>query len=186
MSILGYRAPSGEVRRWTLKEVVQGKPLHHPSHAMFVHFPVAFYVGALGFDVLSRAGRFAAAPLAATWLLIGAFVGSVFAVPTGLVDWWGMVPGSRKRRRATLHMWFQLATLALFIVDFAVRWSDRRMPEASWGWIALEVVAVTVLVVGQWLGGSLVYGMGMRISTGGYREPDERERDRERSTRPAT
>ncbi|HSL67396.1 MAG TPA: DUF2231 domain-containing protein [Actinomycetota bacterium] len=71
--------------RWTLKDVVQGKPLHHPSHPMFVHFPVAFCFGALGLDVLSRLGRFPAAPLAATWLLIEAFAGTVFAALTGLV-----------------------------------------------------------------------------------------------------
>ena len=104
--------------RWTLKDVVQGKPLHHPSHPMFVHFPVAFYFGALGLDVLSRLGRFPAAPLAATWLLIGAFAGTVFAALTGLVDWWGMVPGSRKRRWATWHMLLQLTTLGIFLVDF--------------------------------------------------------------------
>ncbi|MGZ4105142.1 MAG: DUF2231 domain-containing protein, partial [Actinomycetota bacterium] len=95
MSLLRYTGPSGEQRPWTLKEIVQGKPLGHPSHAMFVHFPVAFYIGALGLDVVSRIGHFPSAPLAATWLILGAFAGSLFAVPTGLVDWWGMKPGSR-------------------------------------------------------------------------------------------
>lgn len=158
--------------RWTLKDVVQGKPLGHPSHPMFVHFPVAFYVGALGLDVLSRVGRFPAAPLAATWLLIGAFAGTVFAVTTGLVDWWGMVPGSKKRRWATRHMLLQLTTLAIFLVDFAVRWPDRHQPEADPLWITLEAVGVAVLVVAQWFGGVLVYGMGMRVSTAEHREPD--------------
>lgn len=157
---------------WTLKDVVQGKPLGHPSHPMFVHFPVAFYVGALGLDVLSRVGRFPAAPLAATWLLIGAFAGSVFAVTTGLVDWWGMVPGSKKRRWATRHMLLQLTTLAIFLVDFAVRWPDRHQPEADPLWITLEAVGVAVLVVAQWFGGVLVYGMGMRVSTAEHREPE--------------
>lgn len=158
--------------RWTLKEVVQGKPLGHPSHPMFVHFPVAFYVGALGLDVLSRLGRFPAAPLAATWLLIGAFAGTVFAVTTGLVDWWGMVPGSKKRRWATKHMLLQLTTFAIFLVDFAVRWPDRHRAEADPLWIVLEAAGVAVLVVAQWFGGVLVYGMGMRVSTAQHREPD--------------
>ncbi len=151
--------------RWTLKDVVQGKPLHHPSHPMFVHFPVAFYFGALGLDVLSRLGGFPAAPLAATWLLIGAFAGTVFAALTGLVDWWGMVPGSRKRRWATWHMLLQLTTLGIFLVDFAIRWADRHQPEADSLWIGLEAVGVCVLGVAQWVGGVLVYRMGMRVST---------------------
>jgi uncharacterized membrane protein len=154
-----------------LKELVQGAPLHHPSHPMFVHFPVAFYIGCLGLDVLSRVGAFPAAPLAGTWLLIGAFAGTILAATTGLVDWWGMVPGSRKRRWATWHMVLQLTTLAVFLVDFAVRWPDRHRPEAQALWIALDVVGVGVLVVAQWFGGALVYRMGMRVSTGSTR-PD--------------
>lgn len=170
MSLLRYRSPTGEVRPWRLKEIAQGKPLGHPSHAMFIHFPVAFYVGALGFDVLSRLGRFPAAPVAATWLIIGAFAGSVFAVATGLLDWWGMVPGSRKRRWATRHMLVQFAAAAIFVVDLLARWGRRHQPEADALWIVLEVLGVAVLLVGQWMGGVLVYEMGMRVSTGVRRE----------------
>jgi uncharacterized membrane protein len=159
------RAPEG--RRWRLKELIQGKPLGHPSHAMVVHFPVAFYIGALGFDVVSRIGSFPGAPLAATWLILAAFAGSALAVPTGLVDWWGMVRGSRKRRWATRHMLLQLGTAAIFVVNLVVRWPDRSQAEADVLWIVLGAIGVAVLTVGQWFGGVLVYEMGMRVSTGG-------------------
>lgn len=160
-------SPSGPARhRWTLREWVQGKPFGHPTHAMFIHFPVAFYVGALGLDVLSRLGRFPSAPLAATWLLMGAFAGTVFAAATGLLDWWGMVPGSRKRRWATRHMLLQLAALGVFLTDAFVRWSGRGRAQAGVAWIMIEVAGVCVLLVGQWFGGVLVYRMAMRVSTG--------------------
>jgi len=157
--------PAGS-HRWTVRDWLQGKPLGHPTHAMFIHFPVAFYVGALALDVLSRLGRFPSAPLAATWLLIGAFAGTALAVPTGLLDWLGMVPGSRKRRWATRHMLAQLVAAAVFVIDAALRWSGRARARASLAWIGLEAVGVVVLLVGQWLGGVLVYRLGMRVSTG--------------------
>ncbi|MGH2768440.1 MAG: DUF2231 domain-containing protein, partial [Actinomycetota bacterium] len=153
MSLLKYRAPTGEERPWRLKEMLQGKPLGHPSHPMFVHFPVAFYIGALGFDLLSLAGRFPEAPVAATWLIIAAFIGSFFAVVTGLVDWTGMVPGSRKRRVATRHMLFQFGAAATFALALAFRWPARHSSTARLSWIALEALGVVVLSVGQWLGG---------------------------------
>lgn len=165
MSLLRHRSPQGEERRWTLREVVQGKPLGHPSHAMFVHFPVAFWIGALGFDLLSVAGRFPEAPLLATWLLAGGLVGFVPAAVTGLVDWWGMAPGSRKRRVATRHMLFQTAAAALLALDLAMRWAERRGPRAEPAWIALDIAGAALLLAGQWLGGVLVYRMGMRVST---------------------
>ncbi len=173
MSLLRTRDPDGRERPWRLREVVQGKPLGHPSHPMFVHFPAAFYLGALALDLLSRAGRFPAAPPAATWLLIGALAGAALASLTGLVDWWGMVPGSPKRRAATRHALLQAGALALFGAALALRWGDRHHPEAGLLWILVEAVGAAVFLVGQWFGGLLVYRMGMRVSTASGRgEPD--------------
>lgn len=166
MSLLKTRDATGEERFWTLKEVVQGKPLGHASHPMFIHFPVAFYIGVLVFDLMSRFGDFPEAPVAATWLIIGAFIGSVFAVTTGLVDWWGMVPGSKKRRWATTHMLLQLAAFSVFAINLVVRWPDRYATEAETLWIALGAIGVGFLMVGQWMGGILVYRMGMRVGSG--------------------
>src|SRR5438477_14781 len=130
MGLFYTETPSGERRRWTLKEFVQGRPIGHPSHVMFVHFPVALYIGALGLDLVSRIGHFPTAPLAATWLIFGAFAGSLFAVPTGLVDWWGMKPGSRTRKIANKHLLLQLTTAGIFVVDAVVRWGGRTDPRA--------------------------------------------------------
>jgi len=157
------RAPDG--RRWTLKETIQGKPLGAPSHAMLIHFPVAFYIGAFAFDIMSKIGHFESAPLMATWLILGAFVVTVAAVTTGLIDYFGMVPGSTKKKWATRHLIFQLIAFAFFAVNFAVRWSDRYLNEAKPLWIVLGAVGVVFLSIGQWLGGVLVYELGMRVST---------------------
>jgi uncharacterized membrane protein len=92
---LRYRSASGEERGWTFKEIVQGKPLGHPSHALFVHFP-AYYIAVLAFDLLTRLQPNDGLVFAATALIIGAFIASVGAVSTGLIDWIGMIPGSRK------------------------------------------------------------------------------------------
>lgn len=163
---LRYRSASGEERGWTLREIVQGKPLGHPSHALFVHFPVAFYVAVLAFDLMTRLRPNAGLVFAATALIIGAFIASVGAVSTGLVDWFGMVRGSRKRRWATWHMVLQLGTFAFFLTSLALRWPHRHEPRAAITWIAIEVVGTAVLLVGQWFGGVLVYEMGMRVRTG--------------------
>jgi uncharacterized membrane protein len=163
---LRYRSASGDERAWTLKEIVQGKPLGHPSHALFVHFPVAYYIAVLAFDLLTRLQPNAGLVFAATALIIGAFIASVGAVSTGLIDWIGMVPGSRKRRWATRHMLLQLGTFAFFLASLALRWPDRHEPRAAITWIVIEAVGVAVLLVGQWFGGVLVYEMGMRVRTG--------------------
>ena len=163
---LKYRSPSGEERPWTLREIVQGQPLGHPSHAMFVHFPVAFYVGVLSLDILTRIHENSGLVYAATLLIIGAFMASVFAVTTGLVDYFQMIPGSRKRKVATQHLLLQVSTFTLFALALILRWPDRTDPRAHVVWILVEGLAVILLLMGQYLGGRLVYEMAMRVRTG--------------------
>lgn len=167
MGLLKTTDEQGIERRWTLKEVVQGRPLGHPSHPMFVHFPVAFYLAVVVFDVMSRLTPTPGLVLAGTYLIVGAALASVILVITGLVDWWGMVPGSAKRRIATRHMILQFITFGFFATILVLRWPERDALEAETTWIVLGVIGYLVLVVGQWLGGVLVYQKGMRVSTGG-------------------
>ena len=160
---LKHRTPLGETRAWTLKEIVQGKPLDRPTHPMVVHFPIAFYTGALAFDVLSRLGHFPSAPLAATWLILGAFAGTALAVPTGLVDRSIMRPGTQARIVATRHMLIQFSAAAVFVVNAVARWSNRHTARSSLLWIVLDVGGVLLVSIGADLGGRLVYKMRFRV-----------------------
>lgn len=151
------------VGRWTLKGIVQGTAFGHPTHPMLVHFPTALYPGALALDVLSRITGDAAYTKAAT-LLIG--IGVAFAVGaagTGLVDWAGMVPGSTKRRRATVHMLVQAAAQAVAVGAFFAHYASRD-EVATVAAIVLVSAAIGVMIAGNWLGGLLVYRYGMRVS----------------------
>lgn len=156
-----------EGRGWTLKEWIQGRPLGHPSHPLFIHFPIAFYLAVLVFDVMTRIEPNPGLVQAGTYLLIGAALATLAAALTGLIDWWGMVPGSSKRRIATRHMLFQLTAAAFFLTTLAIRFGDRFQPQADMLWIVLEVIGYLVIIVGQYLGGVLVYEKAMRVSTGG-------------------
>jgi uncharacterized membrane protein len=161
---LRYRSPSGETRMWSLVEIAQGKPLDRPIHPMLVHFPIAFTYGALGLDVLSRLGRFPAAPIAATWLLVGAILGYAGAALVGFADRSGMEPGVKIRRIATRHALVQIAAAILVVVNLAVRWSDRHADESEVLWIVLGAVAAVVVGIGADIGGRMVYAMGWRPS----------------------
>jgi uncharacterized membrane protein len=163
---LKYRSPSGETRPWTLKEIIQGKPVDRPTHPMVIHFPIAFWIGALCIDVISRPWRFPSAPLMATWLILGGLIGFVAASTTGLVDRSVMRPGSRIRALATRHMLVQYTATAIFVVDLALRWSDRHAARSSFVWIALDLIGVLTVMVGADLGGQMVFKMGYRVGPG--------------------
>jgi uncharacterized membrane protein len=162
MGLLRYRTASGELRFWTLKEIVQGKSIDRVTHPVFVIFPIALYSGALLLDVLSRFGL-SGAPLAATYAVLGAVVGALLSILTGLVDRSTMRPGSRIRSIATRHMHIQLAATAVFIANLAIRWSDRRVAKAAVLWIVLDVIGVATVIAGGDVGATMVFKMGYRV-----------------------
>ncbi|HEY3208283.1 MAG TPA: DUF2231 domain-containing protein [Actinomycetota bacterium] len=162
MGLLRYRTASGELKFWTLKEIVQGKSMNRVTHPVFVIFPIALYSGALVLDLLSRLSL-SGAPLAATYAVLGAVIGALFSILTGLVDRSVMRPGSRIRSMATRHMWIQFAATAIFIANLLVRWSDRRVPKASLLWIVLDVIGVATVIAGGDVGATMVFKMGYRV-----------------------
>jgi uncharacterized membrane protein len=161
-------------RPWSLKEWVQGKPIGHPSHPMFVHFPIAFYLATLVFDVMTRIEANPGLVQAGTFLLVGAAVATVILVITGLVDYLSMVPGSSKRKIGTRHLIANLVAAGFFLTSLVLRWPDRTAAQADTLWIVLEAIGFSVISVAQYFGGVLVYEKGMRVSTAAAREPDER------------
>lgn len=162
MGVLRYRMASGELKFWTLKEIIQGKSINRVTHPVFVIFPIALYSGALVLDLLSRAGL-SGAPLAGTYAVLGAVAGAAVSILTGLVDRSMMRPGSKIRGIATRHMYIQLTATAIFIANLAVRWSDRRVSKASILWIILDVLGVATVIAGGDVGASMVFKMGYRV-----------------------
>ena len=161
-----HQLPTGETRAWTLREIVQGAPVDRPSHPMLIHFPIAFYVGALGFDLLSRVRHFPAGPISGTYLIIGALAGFALAATTGLADRASMRPESKIKGLATRHMWLQVIAAAFFALTLVLRWPERHHVRASLVWIALEIVGILVMMVAADIGGQMVYKIGFRVSTG--------------------
>ncbi len=159
---LKHRSATGQTRFWTVREIVQGKPIERPTHPMFVHFPIAFSIGALGLDLFSRIGHHAVAPLAATWLIVAALAGFAAAMLTGLAERATMRSGSKIRKVASRHMLVQFAAAAVVVVDLVARWSDRQQHRAGAVWIALDLVAVLLVMAGADIGGTMVFKIGYR------------------------
>jgi uncharacterized membrane protein len=162
MGVLRYRTESGDVKFWTLKEILQGKSINRVTHPVFVVFPIAFFSGALGTDVLSRLGLSGAA-LAGTYAVAAGLIGAFFSIVTGLVDRSTMRPGSRIRRVATRHMFIQLTATAIFVANLALRWSDRHIQHGKVSWIILDAVGLATVIVGGDVGASMVFKMGYRV-----------------------
>lgn len=148
-----------------------GKPFHPP----LTDVPIAAYLFAAAFDVLSIAlhnGHPAVARqlfVAGSWTLLGGVVASVLAAITGAVDWWrSSEPGTQARRTINAHAAIMITVTVLAVVDTITRFTafrnDAYSPVLA---VVLSVLAAVLVSVGATYGGSLVYDYGFNVETAG-------------------
>ena len=166
-------APSLTVRGRARKGLrgMSGKPFHPP----LTDIPIAAYLFAAVFDVLSGAlhpsHRDLAEQLyrAGTWTFLGGAGVSVLAALTGWADWHrSSTPGTQARRTANTHALTMVTVTVLTLVNLALRltaFSDRIATPP--GVIVLSVVIAVLVSVGATFGGSLVYDYGFNVETAG-------------------
>jgi uncharacterized membrane protein len=128
----------------------------HPIHPMLIPFPFALLSTAAAFDVaavLTR--RHSHARTGAALMRVGIGGALVAALP-GIIDYFGTVPPqSSTRRDATKHALGNLSAVACFAAAHAARPTDGRLPGARQ--LAFELAGTSLLMLGGWLGGRLVY-----------------------------
>lgn len=147
-----------------------GKPLHPP----LTDFPVAAYVLAAAFDVISViggsdhdwSGDFWHA---GTYVFIAGTTVSVLAALTGLFDWWTSTqPGTQARRTVNTHAATMVTVTVLALVDIAWRLNEYNTSTSTPVGLAVLSVVVAVLVsIGATFGGSLVFEYGFNVETSG-------------------
>jgi uncharacterized membrane protein len=145
-----------------------GKPLHPP----LTDVPVAAYVLAAVFDVISAVGgrdetwgrEFWHA---GTYTFIGGAAVSVLAALTGLWDAWrSSEAGTQARRTINTHATVMVVVTVLALVDIAWRLNDYHTRASTPGGIVALSIAIALLVsLGAAFGGTLVYDYGFNVET---------------------
>ncbi|HVB52503.1 MAG TPA: DUF2231 domain-containing protein [Acidimicrobiales bacterium] len=147
-----------------------GKPLHPP----LTDFPIAAYVLAAVFDVISAvAGRDHnwARELwhAGTFTFIGGAAVSIFAALSGLWDARrSSEAGTQARRTINTHATIMVTVTVLALADVVWRLNDYHTATVTpIGIVVLSVVIAMLVSLGAAFGGSLVFEYGFNVETGG-------------------
>jgi len=146
-----------------------GKPTHPP----LTDIPVAAYIFAAAFDVISVFGRHHPWARdffhAGTYVFVGGAVVSVFAALTGFWDWLRTTEkGTQARRTANTHAWTMITVTALALVDIALRlnvYNTRTHPNIAI--LLLSLIVAGLVAVGATFGGTLVFDYGFNVETAG-------------------
>jgi uncharacterized membrane protein len=145
-----------------------GKPFHPP----LTDFPVAAYVLAASFDVISLIGgddhgwgrEFWHA---GTYTVIGGAIVSTLAILTGFFDWWrSSKPGNQARRTINTHATIMLTVTVLVVVAIALRLNAYDTEASTPAGIAvLSIVIAGLVSLGATYGGTLVFDYGFNVET---------------------
>ena len=137
----------------------------HPLHPMLIVFPIALWIFSLICDFIYHAG-----PHNVFWKdvafysMVAGVIGALLAAIPGFIDYLSLT-NRRVKRIATTHMILNIIVLALFLFNLGIRYTASPGSELSA--VVLSIVAIALLAVSGWLGGSLVhvYGVGIETST---------------------
>ena len=152
------------------------QPRRHvrPLHPPFTHFPIAAYVMAAAFDVISVVGGRRhqwAGQLwhAGTFVLIAGLVLCLVTMLTGFAD---LVRFGERRQAAVkviaIHVCVMASVFMLGVGDLALRLSGYHQQSTPPPVLILTILAAIGVCTGGFFGGTLVYkhGTGVAIVTG--------------------
>ena len=129
----------------------------HPIHPMLVGIPIGLFVFAMVADLASMVnGASDAWRTVAFYCIGGGIVGALLAAPFGLIDLLS-IRDERAKKIGIMHMGINLAVVALFVINFILRWQGASNATP----FLLTVLAVVLLLVSGWLGGEMVFRHGV-------------------------
>lgn len=132
----------------------------HPIHPMLVTIPIGLWVFSFACDVIHAAGGNPTWAAMALYSMAGGIAGALLAAIPGAVDLFSLRhhPAGRV---GVVHMTLNLTVVVIYIANFALRLGgDAPGP----GLIATSAVALALLAVSGWLGGRMVYELGVGVA----------------------
>lgn len=137
----------------------------HPLHPAVVHFPIGLLLSATLADLIWAAGLTSDVHVGAV-LMAGGLCGGLLAMGAGLLDF------TRLDQAIVPHALRHMTAVGLAWLGYAVALYLRRdvfSGGASIGMatVVTSIVSASLLSLGGWLGGRLVYTFGAGVSKSG-------------------
>jgi uncharacterized membrane protein/nitrite reductase/ring-hydroxylating ferredoxin subunit len=129
----------------------------HSIHPILIAFPIAFLTATVVCDVVGWVSGAVAWYRTGAWLSVAGIATALLAAIPGFLDYlFSVPPDSSAKSRATRHMIVNLVSVGLFAGAWLLR-SDGAATEPDLFIVVVELAGLGLLVIGGWLGGTLVH-----------------------------
>jgi uncharacterized membrane protein len=141
------------------------KILRHPVHPMLIVFPLGLLATAVIFDLIAKFTGNQGLYGVSYWMMAAGIVGGLLAAIFGFMDWTSIQAGTRAKRIGAYHGLGNLVIVILFAISWWMRSNDaNHVPGAVE--FTLSLLGFLLALVTGWLGGELVYRLGMAVEKG--------------------
>ena len=162
-----------------IRDLLNGRWLGHPLHAVLTDAPIGILFLVVVFDVMGAAS-------AAWWSLVLGILAMLAAAVAGFADY--AETDGKARDRGTLHSSLMLVALVLFLISLVLRpgMNATGLGAASPAAAALSLIGWLIVAAAAFVGGDIVYVFGNMVDHHAFRgggakwltlEPAETEAD---------
>jgi len=138
------------------------KLLGHPIHPMLVVFPLGLFATAAVFDVLYLTAGNLAFSTVSFYMIAAGIVGGLLAAIFGFIDWLGLKGNSRAKNLGLWHGLGNFTIVVMFVLSWFLRRANEDLVPNSLA-LLLSFAGVGLALITGWLGGELVYRLGVMV-----------------------
>jgi uncharacterized membrane protein len=128
----------------------------HAQHVVLIHFPIALFIAAVGFDLIGQWTKRRGLAAAAYYNLLVAAISTLPVLVTGLLAWQVQLEGQKLKGILLLHLVLGCASSVMIWLVWWIHFRARRrtvyLPSYR---LAVELLAVGLVALTGHLGGFL-------------------------------
>lgn len=141
------------------------KLMGHPLHPMLIVYPLGLLSTAVIFDLLFMWLKNAAFPAVSYWMITAGLIGGLLAAVVGFTEWLAVPNDSRAKKIGMYHGLGNLTIVLLFAGSWWLRTAAADHAPSTVAFI-LSLLGFGLALVTGWLGGELVYRLGVGVDRG--------------------
>jgi len=157
------------------------KLLGHPLHPMLIVYPLGLLSTAVIFDLLTMWFNNAVFPVVSYWMITAGLIGGLLAAVIGFLEWLAVPNNSRAKSIGLYHGLGNFVIVLLFAGSWWLRTGAQDHVPSTTAFI-LSLFGFGLALVTGWLGGELVYRLGVGVDHGANVNAPNSLSDKEAST----
>jgi uncharacterized membrane protein len=128
----------------------------HAQHVVLIHFPIALFIAAVGFDLIGQLTKRRRVSDAVYYNLLLAAISTLPVLVTGILAWQFQLEGQKLKGILMLHVVLACVSSVMIWLVWWVHFRARRRVQVLPGYrLAIEFLAVSAVVLTAHLGGFL-------------------------------